>query len=52
MVTVSMRLPQDLLDRLTAIAEDQTERQPIDRSPVLWTDVARDFLRKGVARVR
>lgn len=52
MVTVSMRMPDDLLDRLKTIAEDQTERQPVDRAPVLWTDIARDFLRKGCARVR
>lgn len=52
METVSMRLPTDLLVRLRARAEHLTAQQPIDRSPVLWTDVARDILRKGIARVR
>lgn len=52
METVSMRLPTDLLVRLREIAATHTDRQPIDRKEVLWTDIARDILRKGVARVR
>ena len=50
MVTKSLRLPEELFDQLEAIASEQNLDVPFDRPHVMWTDVARDFLQRGVTR--
>jgi ParB-like chromosome segregation protein Spo0J len=52
MVTRSIRLPRGLLEELEAIAKRETDKQPVDRTKVLWADVAREYLRDGIAHAK